>query len=560
MSGAHRDSLPVEDLRHVVRVDAVDVEGDDPGSVLGRRPVRRDPRELVETPEGVLDEIALVAPRSRRGRRRGRSRRRPRTRPPRRSRASRPRTCTAARSRSSALIETDRIISPPRLNGAIVSRSSLRPQSAPIPLGPHHLVRRDREELAVERLHVERAVRRGLSGVDDHDRVALVRPGGEVASTGSPSRACSTRGWTRPPSRDPRARSPPAHRAAALRTRRSGSPLNIAPVRPATYCHGTKLEWCSRSVTTTRSPGPRLSRPQAYATRFSASVAERVKITSRSDGAFTYARTFPRSRARGRALGEPVDAAVDVRVRVLVELAQRIQDLPRFLRRCGRVEECHRLPVDELVEDGEVRPQSVRVELRLGGHGHGVHRTVVVFRSIGRRYSRRPMRVTIPEGVRLDCVYTALPEVDLAVRRRPLGGTPDVLRGQHRVLEEVLDLLDAPPLRDLAQEPRSSRRPGARPCRQARTRAAASRSRGRRPRCPSPRGAFETGAAPRRSQLRRPGSSSSATGETYAVWKERPSVSSSSVKRSPPSTRMLSLPSSNRVQDLRDPRPSCRHP
>jgi hypothetical protein len=43
------------------------------------------------------------------------------------------------------------------------------------------------------------------------------------------------------------------------------------------------------------SPGPRLSSPHAYATRFSASVALRVKITSRVDSAFTNARTFSRA-------------------------------------------------------------------------------------------------------------------------------------------------------------------------------------------------------------------------------------------------------------------------
>ena len=39
--------------------------------------------------------------------------------------------------------------------------------------------------------------------------------------------------------------------------------LNPAPVRLATYCHGTKFEWCSSSLTTTRSPGPSLERPHA---------------------------------------------------------------------------------------------------------------------------------------------------------------------------------------------------------------------------------------------------------------------------------------------------------
>ena len=70
---------------------------------------------------------------------------------------------------------------------------------------------------------------------------------------------------------------------------------NSAPVFFAMNCHGTKFAWCSSSVITTTSPGPRFSRPQAYATRFSASVALRVKITSRLDGALMYARTFSRA-------------------------------------------------------------------------------------------------------------------------------------------------------------------------------------------------------------------------------------------------------------------------
>ncbi len=61
------------------------------------------------------------------------------------------------------------------------------------------------------------------------------------------------------------------------------------------YCHGTKFAWCSSSVITTRSPGPRLSRPQAYATRLSASVAFRVKTTSFSLGALRKEATVRRA-------------------------------------------------------------------------------------------------------------------------------------------------------------------------------------------------------------------------------------------------------------------------
>ena len=74
-----------------------------------------------------------------------------------------------------------------------------------------------------------------------------------------------------------------------------GMCLKLAPVRLATNCHGTKFEWCSSSVITTTSPGPRLSIPQAYATRLIASVALRVKTTSRAAGAFRRPRTFSRA-------------------------------------------------------------------------------------------------------------------------------------------------------------------------------------------------------------------------------------------------------------------------
>ena len=74
-----------------------------------------------------------------------------------------------------------------------------------------------------------------------------------------------------------------------------GMCLKLAPVRLAMNCHGTKFEWCSSSVITTTSPGPRLSCPQAYATRLIASVALRVNTISRAAGALRNARTFSRA-------------------------------------------------------------------------------------------------------------------------------------------------------------------------------------------------------------------------------------------------------------------------
>jgi len=50
-------------------------------------------------------------------------------------------------------------------------------------------------------------------------------------------------------------------------------------------CHGTTLAWCSMWVSTMMSPAVRVERPQAWATRFVASVVLRVKMTSRGEGA-----------------------------------------------------------------------------------------------------------------------------------------------------------------------------------------------------------------------------------------------------------------------------------
>jgi hypothetical protein len=58
---ADGDALPPEDLRDVVRVDALDVEGDDPAAALRRgRTVDADAVDLADTAERVLGELVLV--------------------------------------------------------------------------------------------------------------------------------------------------------------------------------------------------------------------------------------------------------------------------------------------------------------------------------------------------------------------------------------------------------------------------------------------------------------------------------------------------------------------
>ena len=94
----------------------------------------------------------------------------------------------------------------------------------------------------------------------------------------------------------------------------------------------------------------------------------------------------------GRALREHVDAAVHVRVRRRVEARHLLEHLARLLRARRRVEEGERLAVDQLLEDGEVGAQRARVELRLA-RGYR-HETMV--RISGRGTRRRRSRALQP--------------------------------------------------------------------------------------------------------------------------------------------------------------------
>ena len=69
---------------------------------------------------------------------------------------------------------------PPVRNGSIASSSSLRPQSAPMPLGPHILCAEIATKSAPSACTSTRHVRCGLRGVADEDRALLVRPRDEL--------------------------------------------------------------------------------------------------------------------------------------------------------------------------------------------------------------------------------------------------------------------------------------------------------------------------------------------------------------------------------------------
>ena len=63
MTDSHRDTSLVEQLAHVVRVDALECERDRPAAVLaGRRPDDAQPIDPVQGIEGVRRQLVLVLP------------------------------------------------------------------------------------------------------------------------------------------------------------------------------------------------------------------------------------------------------------------------------------------------------------------------------------------------------------------------------------------------------------------------------------------------------------------------------------------------------------------
>ena len=63
----------------------------------------------------------------------------------------------------------------------MASSSSRRAHSAPMPVGPQHLVGGEGDEVGVPGLHVDREVGDGLARVDQHVRAGGVRGVGERA-------------------------------------------------------------------------------------------------------------------------------------------------------------------------------------------------------------------------------------------------------------------------------------------------------------------------------------------------------------------------------------------
>src|SRR5215207_265687 len=360
---ADRDAFPVEHLRNVVGVDPLDVEREDPGAPLGRRPVAGDPLDLPEPVERVHEELVFV--------------RLDRLQPDLGQVVDGRAEADGLGDRGRTGLELVGQLVPAcavELDGADhlaaeVERGHLLEELAPAPKRPHparaaHLVRRDRDEVRAERLHVERPVRGRLSGVDDHDRAVLVRPRGKpLARVDRPERI-----------RDEIVRDD-------LHVPRRCDLVQRVEHELAVVVERDRAELGSRSICDVL---PRdeirvmlelrhdddIATPQVVEAPRVGDEVDALGRASREDHLALARRVQERRNLRARALvagsgvlGELVDAAVDVRVRGLVEGADRVEDLTGLLCRRGGVEVRERLPVDLVLEDREVRAQLVRIQL-----------------------------------------------------------------------------------------------------------------------------------------------------------------------------------------------------
>ena len=290
------DAAQVEDLRHVVRVHAVDVEGDDAGAPLRRRPVEAHAGDLAEPLERVRGELLLVVlDRVQADVARGSRWRAP-------SPTASPIGGVPASNlcgRSPQVVSSNRTVR--IMCAAEVERLHRLEQLAPAP--------ERRRRRSGRTACAPRSARKSQPSAC----TSIARCGTACAASTTMIAPCScahaasrSTGLIVPSEFETRLFATtltlPVLRESRRAPSRSSSPLSVrriirssAPVRRAMCCQGTKLEWCSSSVTTTMSPGPRFVSPHAYATRLMPSVALRVKMTSRRAGALTNARAFSRA-------------------------------------------------------------------------------------------------------------------------------------------------------------------------------------------------------------------------------------------------------------------------
>ena len=187
-------------------------------------------------------------------------------------------------------MKTFSTIEPPVYTGGSAASTSRRPASAPIPVGPSILW-----ALKTARSTPSAARSTPKCGTDWQASRTVSAPTSRALAT---SRST---GATVPSTLEACANASTLVRSVTISSSRSRSrrpssvsPIqrNVAPVRRQACCHGTRLAWCSSSVTTTSSParsvyGPASAPPTPYwlsanATRLRPSVAFRVQTSSSS--------------------------------------------------------------------------------------------------------------------------------------------------------------------------------------------------------------------------------------------------------------------------------------
>ena len=181
---------------------------------------------------------------------------------------------------------TSRIISPPPRNGGIASSHSRRAHSAPIPVGPSIL-------------WLVKATKSAPSARTSTGQCGTLC---DASTTNTAPAACAWRaisatGFTVPSTFEmwttetsftrPSASSAGSASSASSPSRVTGMKRSSIRRSSARSCHGTRLEWCSISVSTIASPASSRERPHEWATRFRASVLLRVNTISRGEAAPT---------------------------------------------------------------------------------------------------------------------------------------------------------------------------------------------------------------------------------------------------------------------------------
>ena len=145
---------------------------------------------------------------------------------------------------------------------------------------------------------------------------------------------------------------------------------SVAPVRSHSSCHGTMLEWCSISVMTISSPGPRRNRAEPAPAglaggRVPHGVGDQVDALGDVLGEHHLGLVPGADEAGGLdpgalvggggLLAELVAGPVDVGVVPLVEVVQPLDDLAGLLGGVRAVQVHQRLPVPDLpVQDREI--------------------------------------------------------------------------------------------------------------------------------------------------------------------------------------------------------------